>query len=190
MKTLELLLQTTQGMVFSAIAFISFLFIIIGSFFGGHDHDGDVGHDHSADGHDGAHEFSTVSFFSPKVLAIFFLAFGAGGVIATSYGQGPAASSGIGFLCGVVVGFVALHVMRLLYRQQANSLITNQEIEGSMGEVVTRIPYDGLGQVTLVVAGQSMTRLARSKSGTELGNGKRVKVVSASGDALLVEPVQ
>ncbi len=188
MKTLEILLQSTQGMVFSAIALVSFLFIIIGSFGGGHDH-GDVGHDHDGD-HDGsAHEFTTVSFFSIKVLSIFFLAFGAGGIIATAYGRGPAASTGTGLVCGVVIGFIALYTMRALYSQQANSLITNRDIEGKVGQVVTRIPYDGVGEITFVAAGQATTRLARS-NGIEITNGKRVKIVSASGDALLVEPVQ
>ena len=190
METLKILLQSTQGMVFAIIALVSFVFIVLGSLFGGHDHDGDAGHDHEAGDHDdGAHGFSTVSFFSPKVLSIFFLAFGAGGSIATAYGRGPAASSGIGLACGVVVGFVALHAMRLLYNQQANSLITNQDLEGKVGQVVTRIPHDGIGEVTFVVSGQSMTRLARS-NGVEVVNGKRVKILSVSGDALLVEPVQ
>ncbi|MDO8482650.1 MAG: NfeD family protein [bacterium] len=190
MKTLEILLQSPQGMVFCIIALVSFVFIILGSFGGGHDH-GEVGHDHVAGDHDGsAHEFTTVSFFSIKVLSIFFLAFGAGGIIATAYGRGPAASTGIGLVCGVIVGFIALYAMRALYSQQANSLVTNQDIEGKVGQVVTRIPYDGIGEVSFLAAGQLVTRLARSKDRTELTNGKRVKIVSVSGDALLVEPVQ
>jgi membrane protein implicated in regulation of membrane protease activity len=189
MKIIETLFQSTQTVVFLTIALIGFVFLLFTSLFGGdHDHDHDMDHDHD---HDigGAHEFSTVSFFSPKILCIFLVAFGAAGTIASAYGLRPLWSTLIGFGSGLVIGFAALMGLRLLYSQQVNSLVTNEGIVGKVGRVITRIPQHGIGEITFVMSQQSITRLARSYSGAEIPVGRAVKILSASGDALEVESV-
>ena len=195
-QLLHSVLQSTQTMVFMSIAAASFLFVCASFFMGGHDHDHDVshdvGHDHDHGGHDhgGTHEFSTVSFFSPKVLSIFTLAFGASGAVASVFGCKAVVCTTIGLVSGFLLALVALYALRLLYSQQANSLVTNSAIVGVTARVTTRIPSYGVGEITLVAARQSMTRLARSKGGREISTGVSVKVLEVSGDALVVEPVK
>ncbi len=192
MNTLQSIFQSTQMIVYLSIAGMAMLFLLVSFFFGGgHDHDGEVAdHDHDHD-HDagGAHSYSTVSVFSPKVLCIFLLAFGSGGAVASVYGARPHWSVVIALLSGFAVGAVALYSLRLLYSQQANSLVTNADIVGAVGQVTTRIPSGGVGEITFVAARQSTTRLARMANGGELPAGRQAKIMAVSGDALLVEPV-
>jgi hypothetical protein len=185
---MQLLLTSVQLMVFIALALASFVFLTASLFFGGdhdHDHDHDHGHDHGGAGH----AFATVSFFSPKVISVFLLAFGATGAISSVYGRGPLFSTVVGVAGGLVVASVAFWALRLLYGQQANSLLTNSRIVGAVGTVVTRISPREVGEVSLVVDSQRVTRLARSATGDEIPAGKSVCVKSVAGDALLVVTV-
>jgi len=184
---------SVQLVVFSCLAFGGFLFLLLTSVFSGGD-DADAHFDHDVDGDadgdgDSGGDHSTVSFFSPKILAIFLLAFGASGAIATTQGASPVISTIVAIVGAAVVAVLALLMLRLMYSQQCNSLITNVNIAGSRGHVVTRIPLRGIGEVSLVVNQQSVTRLARSLKGSEIAIGRPVKVVSADGDTLLVEAV-
>ena len=181
---LQSVLESTPTVVFLSIAVCSFVFVC-GSFLLGHDQDGDSGHDHDLGG--GAHEYSTVSLFSSKVLAIFGLAFGAGGSIACIYGLNILWSTLIALVSGAVLGLIAYLALELLYKQQVNSLVTDASLVGCLGHVVTKIPADGCGEVSFISQGQSMTQLAASVHHVELKAGTRVKIVSVGGNALQVE---
>jgi membrane protein implicated in regulation of membrane protease activity len=184
---MQFLVNSLQLMVFISLALASFVFLTGSLLFGGgHDHDHDHGHDHGGVSHD----FTTISFFSPKVISIFLLAFGATGAISSVYGRGPLFSTVVGIVGGLVVASVAYWALHIFYAQQVNSLPMNSQIVGAIGTVVTRISPRDVGEVSLVVASQRVTRLARSANGDEIPAGRSVSVKSVAGDALLVEPVQ
>ena len=97
-------------------------------------------------------------------------------------------SSLTGFGVGVVSmgGFMYL-VMRLLYGQQSTSLVEGSTIVGRTGTVATAIGAHSVGQVVVVVAGQTMTYLARSSGEKEIAKGKMVKVIACSGSDIVVD---
>jgi len=181
---LQTILDSTPTIVFLSIAVASFLFVC-GNFLLGHDADGTTGLDHDISG--SAHDYSTVSLFSTKVLAIFGLAFGAGGSIASISGLNILWATLIGLVSGATLGLVAYLALKLLYQQQVNSLVTDSSLVGCFGHVVTRIPSDGCGEVTFISQGQSITQLAASVDHVELKVGTRIKIVSVGGNALQVE---
>lgn len=182
MLLFSIILDSTPMIVFLSIAIASFVFVC-GSFLLGHDHDGEV--DHDSGGAD--HDLSTLSLFSSKVLAIFSLAFGAGGSIASIYGLNVLWATLIGLVCGAVLGLTAYLALKLLYLQQVNSMVSDSSLLGCIGHVVTRIPEHGCGEVTFISQGQSLTQLAASAHHVELKAGTRVKIVSVGGNALQVE---
>jgi membrane protein implicated in regulation of membrane protease activity len=175
------LFNSTETLVFLAIAVGSFLAIGASSLFGGHG-DGDGGHDV---GHDGSH---SMPFLSPQVIFSFTLGFGSAGAIASSYGLALHWSIVIGLGSGIVISAAAYALMAILYKQQATSIIPTSSALGKVANVVVAIPPDGNGEVGLEVEGQYRTYLARSRRG-EIAKGSRVKVIEHQGGELLVEPV-
>lgn len=174
-------------LVFIAIAFGSFI-VLASSFLFGHDHDADhVDGGHDIDGHDME---PTISFFSMKVLGTMTMGFGAAGAIARTYGADYLASSLIGLASGVALAGVMYLVLSLIYRQQSSSIVQTSSAMGQTGIVQTGIAPDKLGEVSLNVAGQYMTYLAKSSTGREIPKGRTVKVVGLIGSQLVVEETQ
>lgn len=166
--------------VFIAIAAAGFILLLGGSVFG-HDHDHDTHVDHEHDDGVGADE-PTVSIFSIKVLATFIMGFGAGGAIAANYNAGPLAATGVGFGTGVILALLMYVVMRLIYSQQATSLVATESIKGKTGTVTVAIGKDAVGEVTVT----NRQYLARSSDGTPIERGRQVSVVDTIGSDLVV----
>ena len=187
---------TLQLIVFLTITAASFIILAItfiaGSMFGAdhdipHDHDFD-GHDVSP-GHDGEHG-STVSIFSPKIFFVFLAAFGAGGSIASLYGASAMIASVWGLGGGLVFGAIAYFGLAMLYKAQANSVISTVGAIGQVGLVSTSIAKEGgVGEVEVNLSGQSRTYTAVSKNGGAIPRGAAVKVIAVQGATLLVEVV-
>jgi membrane-bound ClpP family serine protease len=178
-------------LIFLAIAIGSFI-LIAGSFLFGHDHDtdhGDVGH--GVDGHDVGHDMEpTISFFSLKVIATLTMGFGAAGAIARQYGADYLVASLIGLGVGIVLSLLMYFLLDIIYKQQASSLVQTSSAIGQTGIVQTGIAPGEFGEVSLNLAGQYMTYLAKSAAGKNIPKGRTVKVVGAVGSELLVEEVQ
>ena len=184
---LDTLFNSSQTLLFTAIAVGSFLFVAGSFLFGGGDHDAD--HDH--DGGGGAHEHgddASLSFFSPKVIFTFLLGFGAAGAVASSYGLRTHWCILIGVGCGICLALVAYGMLALIYKQQATSLINTNNAIGKMAQVLTAIPQNGTGEVGLEVQGQYQTYLARAARGDAIPKGSRVKVMENDGGQLIVDP--
>ncbi len=165
--------------VFIAIAAAGFILLLGGSVFGhDHDHDSHVDHEHDAEG---AGE-PTVSIFSIKVLATFVMGFGAGGAIAANYNAGPLAATGVGFGTGVILALLMYAVMRVIYSQQASSLVATESIKGKTGTVTVAIGKDAVGEVTVT----NRQYLARSSDGKPIERGRQVSVVDTIGSDLVV----
>lgn len=176
-------------LIFLAIAVASFL-LVAGSFlFGGHDGDHD-GHDHHDVGHDGADADPTISFFSPKVIGTLTMGFGAAGAIARYYGATNLIASLWGLGTGVALATVMYQMMKLVYKQQASSLIATDTALGRHGLVTTAIDAQAVGEVSLTLGGQYQTYLAKSSTGQAISKGSTIKVVSVVGSQLVVEEVR
>jgi len=173
-------------LIFIAIALASFLLVAGAFLFGGHDGDHEAHHDFS---HDGADADPTISFFSPRVIGTLTMGFGAAGAIARYYGANNLVASLWGLGTGVALAFVMYQMMNLIYKQQASSLVATETTLGKTGLVTTAIAANETGEVSLTVAGQYKTYLAKAARGKSIGKGSTVKIVSVVGSQLVVEEV-
>jgi hypothetical protein len=97
-------------------------------------------------------------------------------------------SSCIGFVGGIVAGLGAWSLMRLAFKQQASSLITNDELINLEGLVTIAIPKDGLGEISIETKRQRKYMSAKTVDGSECKFGTRIIVKEVLPSALLVEP--
>jgi membrane protein implicated in regulation of membrane protease activity len=177
--------KETAVLTFLALAFLGFVLLAGGAIFG-HDHDHDVHFDHDHDvGHAGE---PTVSIFSLKVIGAFIMAFGCGGATATWLGYGGLKPSLVGLVAGLSIGFFMYGILRLLYSQQSDSLVSTDKALGKTGVVVVEVGEQSIGSVDVMLEGQTRNYLARSSSGV-IPKGDEVKVVRVNGSELVVETV-
>jgi membrane protein implicated in regulation of membrane protease activity len=178
--------------------FISFVLGTVGDFF---DSVGDsigeqldLGGDADAGdgGADGAGDEGP-SPLSLRNLMAFMTAYGASGLITSSYGWSTLASSLFGLLPGVALAAVAYKFMQVLYGQQSNSVTEVGSLVGRTGFVEVSIPQSGLGRVTVGGATGTSTFIARSDGGSPIPSGERVVIKAVLGTDLVVtrapEPV-
>ncbi len=187
---LRQLFSSGQFLSFLSLLVIGFLYIVCGGIFGAifGDHDGgdaeggdfDGGH-----GHDLDPNVASVSMFSPKVLAIFLVGFGAAGCIATFYAANVILATLAGLGAGVVLGALALFGMRALYRQNVSSQVPIAATLGRTALVTQRIPPDGIGTVGLTVNGQYQTYEAIADETIE--RDARVHIAEIHGAILFVK---
>jgi membrane-bound ClpP family serine protease len=179
-------------LVFLAIMVAGFIILVGGSLFG-HDHDGGLDHDadHGDHGHDAGHDNEpAASIFSPKVIGTFVMGFGGGGSLA-QYAWGKViVSSFVGSGVGLLMGLIMYFVLKLLYGQQATSLVETSSLIGKRGMVITEIGENSIGQVAIRVGAEAPTYLARSSSGKTITKGRLVQVVATSGSEVIVDAVQ
>ncbi|HAL57610.1 MAG TPA: hypothetical protein DCP63_14365 [Bacteroidetes bacterium] len=178
-------------LIFIAIAIGSFV-LVAGSFLFGHDHDsGDESVDHGPEGHDLSHDLEpTIGFFSIKVLGTLTMGFGAAGAIARQYGADYLIASLWGVAAGGALSFMLFLVLKIIYRQQASSLVQTSSVIGQQAVVTVPIDAHRAGEVDLSTGSQRMTYLARAAKGEAIDKGSIVKVVGAAGSELIVEEVR
>jgi membrane protein implicated in regulation of membrane protease activity len=174
---MQTLLNSTQTLIFLGIALASFVAVAGTFLFGDH-------HELAGDHDFGDHE---ISFFSPKIIFSFTLGFGAAGTICSAYGLRNLWCVGAGLLMGVLLSALAYGMMALFYKQQASSIIPTSAAVGRIGNVTSAIPEHGAGEIGLDV-GEYRNYLARSKNGSAIAKGMRVKVVENQAGELIVEP--
>ncbi len=172
-------------LIFLALAFLGFVVLAGGALIGhDHDHDPHFDHDHDA-GHGGE---PTVSIFSLKVIGAFVMAFGCGGAIAIWLGYGGLKPSLIGLVAGFLLGCFMYGVLRLLYSQQSDSLVSTDKALGKTGVVRVELGEQSIGSVDIMLEGQNRNYLARSSKGI-IPKGSEVKVLRTNGSELVVETV-
>ena len=127
--------------------------------------------------------------FSTPVLGAFLAAFGFGGALILYTADVGAAVAALGGLAsGLVVGGIALLIVRSLVNMPTDENVRTTDMVGVTGTVVTRIPEGGLGEVTIRHAGQLLKLSARSD--VELRAGTPVVVTAVmSSSSVLVSPV-
>ncbi|HET9533531.1 MAG TPA: hypothetical protein VFQ92_24470 [Blastocatellia bacterium] len=182
---LEWLSQISASSVFLAIGAIGFLFLLVtlvfGEIFEHFEFDHDIDHDI---GHDGP------SFFNTKVISVFITAFGGFGAIGIYQGLGVFASTALGLAGGVTLGAAVYFFARLLYSQQATSVITSSDLVGLTAQVTVAIPNNGFGQVRCLVGESMVEKIARSREGFEIPYNSLVRIEEITGDGVIVSLFQ
>ena len=108
--------------------------------------------------------------FSTEVVGAFLGAFGFGGALLLSgSGVGLPLAIGGGAVAGVVGGGIALFIVRTFVRMPTDATPRSRDLAGKLGRVVTRIPADGLGEITVFHAGHRVKLSARSQEPIALG---------------------
>ncbi|HVF04993.1 MAG TPA: NfeD family protein [Frankiaceae bacterium] len=112
--------------------------------------------------------------FSTPVIGAFLAAFGFGAaLIIYTTKTGPGLSALGGLASGMVMGGVALFMTRTLMNMPTDDPVRSSGLLGRPATVVTRIPADGYGEISVTYAGQYMKVSARAPEPIPAG----VKVV-------------
>jgi membrane protein implicated in regulation of membrane protease activity len=134
-------------------------------------------------------DFDGGGLLSTPVIGSFLAAFGFGAALilyGTSVNNGVAALGGLG--CGVVMGGIAAVMTRSVMNMPTDAPVRSSDMTGRTGTVITRIPEDGLGEVSISFHGQLMKLSARSSRTLPAGTAVTVTAVT-SPSSVVVEPV-
>jgi membrane protein implicated in regulation of membrane protease activity len=134
-------------------------------------------------------DFDAGGFLSGPAIGAFLAAFGFGAALilsGTSAGTGVAALGGLG--SGIVVGGVAGFFTRSLMNMPTDGSVRSSDMTGLNGTVITRIPEEGLGEVSVSFHGQLMKMSARSSSAVSAGTPVTITAV-ISPSSVVVEPI-
>jgi membrane protein implicated in regulation of membrane protease activity len=179
------------ALVGAVFLFVSFIVGEVGDFF---DNVGDAIGDQLADvgigEADAAHADlgggEGPSPFSLRNLMAFLTAYGASGLITSTYGWSTLASSLFGLIPGTAIAFVAYQLMGTLYRQQSSSVVEVSNLTGAAGVVDISIPAGGVGRVTVSTNTGTSSFIARSRDGVAIGPGEKIVVAGNLGSELIV----
>lgn len=126
--------------------------------------------------------------FSGAALAGFLGAFGFGGALTYDATENTLASVAVGIGAGLVIGGGAGFVAMKLKQGGDEANVRTGELTGHRGTVISAVPVDGLGEVSIVVAGH-ITKL-NARSGAAIPAGTPVVVTAIlSATAVMVEPL-
>ena len=174
-------------LIYAAIGAFGLIFLLVmlfvGDVFGG-DHDlhvGDAGGGHGDLGHD-----TGPGFLSARVMASFLTAFGVGGMVARYYDLSHPASAGCGVAAGFVMSGLVYQFAKILYAQQASSVLKMHGLVGAAADVTVGIPDGGVGQIALSVDGARTEHIARSADGRAIARGTPVVISGVGGEAVIV----
>ena len=117
----------------------------------------------------------TGGWLSSTVVLSFLAAFGiVGGLVLATTDASVLVATLAGVVAGAAVGAGAGVATRALTNGPTAHQITSSDYVGQAATVTTSIPSDGLGQISLVVAGQSTALAARADAPVPTGTGVTV----------------
>jgi hypothetical protein len=117
----------------------------------------------------------TGGWLSSTVVLSFLATFGiVGGLLLATTDASVLLATLAGVVAGAVVGVGAGVATRALTHGPTAHQITSSDYVGQTATVTTSIPSDGLGQISLVVAGQSTALAARADAPVPTGAGVTV----------------
>ena len=117
----------------------------------------------------------TGGYLSSTVVLSFLATFGiVGGLLLATTDASVLLATVAGVVAGAVVGAGAGVATRALTNGPTAHQITSSDYVGQAATVTTSIPADGLGQISLVVAGQSTALAARADAPVPTGAGVTV----------------
>jgi hypothetical protein len=127
--------------------------------------------------------------FSAPVIGSFLAAFGFGAaLIMFATGVGATVGALGGLASGAVVGGFALLLMRNLINMPTDQTVTTRGLEGQRAVVITPIPADGYGEVTIRHHGEQRKYNARASQAMKVGTQAEVTAV-LSASAVVVAPL-
>lgn len=133
---------------------------------------------------DASHDFG---IFDSRVISIFLTAFGGFGAIGASFGFGAGLSSLFGILGGVLFGALVFYFGRFLYRQQASSSVSEEDLIGRTAQVVVGIPAGNqVGQISCRIGEERVEKIARTRDGKAIKTGQTVYIEEITGDGVIV----
>lgn len=159
------------------------------------DLDGDLDADLDADAdadqsHDGAQEFS---IFTPIVFAALMTGIGATGLFAFLtlgltiwFLHLPVAALGGWVLAYMIWWFFA----KVIYPMQGSSEVRVSELWGTVGEVITPIPDNRVGEIRFIAAGSYVSSPARSATGKALPRGQTIIIEKIENSVAIVRPTK
>lgn len=165
------------------------LIMVLASMFGA-DHDHDMSHDAGGVDHDGHPDSSEQGpkFFSFRVIVTFLTAFGAFGYLTSSLlGFSGILSAFSGSLGGVLIAVFTWWLISMAFKQQASSLVTDDDILSSEGVIITGIPANGMGEASLEVKGQRKNFPARTADNSACEEGTVIKIRQVISGHVVVE---
>ena len=163
---------------------------VVGGIFGG-DHGADGGgHDAggaggAAAGHDHAVHFSPLS---PSIIAIFVTAFGSAGYVSMEYLK---VSAMLSLPIAIAAAFLAAGAMFFVFAKifeatQQSSAPAPSELVGLVGQVLTAIPENGVGEISYTVRGSRFTAPAKHVQGWAVPAHAPVIIESLAGSVFFV----
>ena len=136
----------------------------------------------------GAFEGLSAGFFSTEALAGFLGALGFGGAIALELTGSTSIAVVVGLVLGVLLGYAATRASRFLHGSGESDTVRSADMVEKLGRVVSAIPEDGFGVVSISVGGH-ITRV-NARSSVAVPAGTQVSVTSVlSPTAVQVEPL-
>lgn len=186
MTTLFYVVCLVVGLLFTIISAVA------GHFFGGADHDADIGTGGHAEAGFDSSGMPGISFFSPTVLASFVTAFGAAGLIFTQIEatSSPWISAPCAAVTGSIIAFLTFTIFNALFKStQSSSESHLATVVGMTASVNTPIPDGGVGEIAYVQAGSRYTAPARAESGQSVAAGRTVRIKRIVGSQFFVEPL-
>lgn len=123
---------------------------------------------------------------SGPVLGSFLASFGFGAaLIMISTGAGATTGALGGLASGAVVGGIALVMMRHLINMPTDSPMDAADLVGATGNVITKIPAVGFGEVTIRHLGQPQKLNARAAETIEAGTSIQVTAVLSTSSVMV-----
>lgn len=125
---------------FLIIALIGLTFFGLSALLGSHSGGHDVNH---------SGESAISEFFTIRNLFLFITGFGSAGQVAEYYGANPVDASFIGAAGGFSLVVVIVVVYHFACKQDSNTVISEQDVVGETGNVITAIPKGGQGEIVV-----------------------------------------
>lgn len=131
-----------------------------------------------------------VPSLSPVTVASFVTAFGAFGLIATGLFEVTARASLLWAAGGGVIVALIAHFAfgYFLIAPQGSSEVRIRDIVGAVGEVITPIPADSVGEIAFVAQGGRVTYTAKSAGGAPIARGTTIVIEKVVGGVAVVRP--
>lgn len=164
--------------------------LLSGVFGGGHDGIGHADLSGHADvgGHDVAGGDVHFPLLSPVTISMFLASFGGTGMILEKLGWSVLAQIPVATFSGVAVAGAVFYLFYKVFSiTGASSAARESDIVGTEAQVMTKIPVDGIGEISYTIGVSRFTAPARSVDGKEIGAPSLVKIAKVVGNSFYVE---
>lgn len=152
---------------------------------------GDLFH-HGLDSHPGGLDGHHLDWLDPASIVGGIASFGGAGVLLIRYSDLPTAGVIAAAVAAALLISAALHFLYVKpMRNSENSIgFSMNEYVGMIGEVTIPIPGKGCGEVMVRMGASNTCQIATSFDAEWIATGRRVVVVEAHSDLLVVSPYE